>query len=446
MTVRPINPATLEPLETVESTTIEQLDVAASRAEAALAGPWPVDARRRARVLLDWASVLEAHTGKIVHALVTETGKPISEAHVEVRASLDALRYNAGLAAHLGGHAGTLPDGTVSHLVREPVGVTTFIVPWNWPLLLLLRDLAPAFAAGVTALVKPAPQTTLVTDLVLSLGFQAGLPTDVAHLIVGHADVGQVAVEHPLVRAVAFTGSSTTGAEILRACATGFKRPLLEMGGKGAVVICADADVDLAVGAAVQAAVITSGQMCMACTRILVDRSLYQAVLVKVRAELETLRVGDPADPRTQLGPLISPAAGERVERYLGRSCRLPGFAGYFMRPVVVTDVDVDSPLVQEELFGPVMTVEPFIDEADAVQLANATRFGLATGVWTRDIGRAWRLAQAIQAGTVWVNGYNHSYPEVPSGGFKSSGLGRTRGVAGVEQFTELKHVHFSAE
>ncbi|WP_433386143.1 aldehyde dehydrogenase family protein [Micromonospora sp. KLBMP9576] len=454
--VRPLDPTTLAPLEPVAVTCAAELDEAAARAHSAGRGRWATDARHRAAVLHLWGEALAAQTPELADALVTETGKTVAEAYLEIAACVDALTYNAGLARHLGGMAGTLPDGSVAHVVREPVGVTMFIVPWNWPMLLLIRDLAPALAAGVTALVKPAPQSTRVTGRMLALGRQAGLPADVAHLVVGGPEVGQTGVEHPLVRAVAFTGSTRVGTEILRAAGTGMKRPLLELGGKAAVVICRDADVEAAVTAAVRAAVVTAGQMCMACTRILVDRPVHRDVLAAVTAGLAGIRVGHPADPSTQMGPLVSPDAGDRLAEVLGAASErlrvhggqrlhLDGLAGCFVRPAVVVEPPVDSPVVQRELFAPVVTVEPFDDDAEALHLANATPYGLATSVWTRDLDRAWRLARGIEAGTVWVNGHHHSYPEIPSGGVKSSGIGRTRGVVGLEQFTELKHIHFAA-
>ncbi|MER5336988.1 aldehyde dehydrogenase family protein [Micromonospora sp. NPDC002717] len=453
--VRPVDPTTLAPLTPVAVTTRAELDEAAAQAHGALRSPWALDARRRAATLHQWGEALAAHATELADALVTETGKTRSEAHQEIRACVDALTYNAGLARHLGGIAGTLPDGTVAHVVREPVGVTTFIVPWNWPMLLLIRDLAPALAAGVTALVKPAPQTSLVTGRVLALGREAGLPADVAHLVVGGPAVGRASVAHPLVRAVAFTGSTRVGTEILRSAGDGMKRHLLELGGKAATVICADADLEAAIAAVVKAVVVTCGQMCMACTRVLVARPIHQDVLQAVTAGLDGVRVGHPGDPATEMGPLVSPAAGDRMAATLadaaarhgvhgGQRVHLDALAGHFVRPAVVTGATPDSPVVQRELFAPVVTVEPFDDETEAVRRANATPYGLAMSVWTRDLDRAWRIARRLEAGTVWVNGYNHSYPETPSGGFKSSGIGRTRGTVGLEQFTELKHIHFT--
>lgn len=435
--VRPVNPATLDLLGRVPSTTTEEIDDAASRAAAALDG-WSGDAWRRASVLGDWAEALTERADEFANALVVETGKTVTEAHREVHAAVSALAYNAKIAHRLARRAGSSADSAVAHIIRGPVGVTTFIAPWHWPVLLLLRDLAPALAAGVTALVKPDPQTTLITGRLLALGHAAGLPADVGQLLVGSTGVGRAAITHPAVRAVTFTGSSPAGAQILRAAGRGLKRPLLELGAKGTIIICEDADLDGAVAAAVTGTVLTAGQTCMACRRVLVDRRHYRHVLERLTDSVKELTVGDPADERSGVGPVISPAAGERLAAYLssaamastvvtgGRRIHPDGLAGYFLSPAVVTDVQLNSPLVQHELLGPIVTVEPFDDEADAVRLANAGLFGLTTGIWTRDLGRAWRLARAVSAGSVRINGFSHSYR-------------RARGTAGIQRFTELR-------
>jgi betaine-aldehyde dehydrogenase len=450
---RPIDPATLEPLGHLPATTPEELDESAQAAAARGRTRWSRDGRWRADVLRAWADALRAHGESLAAALVAETGKPVTEARAEVAGAVEALTYNAGLARHVGGTAGTLSDGSVAHLIREPVGLSAFIVPWNWPVLLLFRDLAPALAAGVTALVKPALQTSLVTERVIALGRDAGLPADAVRLVIGDVAVGRAVIAHPALRAVAFTGSTAVGTEIMRDAAHGMKRTLLELGGKGAAVVFADADVSRAVDALLPAVVITAGQMCMACTRILVQRPLLEEVRERLLDGLRALRIGDPRDERTKVGPLISAGQRARVERYLtgaggtvlgGERVRPDGLPGHFLAPALVTDVDVHSPIVQEDIFGPVVTLETFESEVEAIRLANATPYGLASAVWTADVDRAWRMSRAIEAGTVWVNGYNRSYPEMPSGGYKSSGVGRTRGVAGLELFTELKHVHFS--
>ncbi|MPZ67723.1 MAG: aldehyde dehydrogenase family protein [Pseudonocardiaceae bacterium] len=454
--VRPVDPTTGEPLGEIAANTVSQVDDAARLAERALGEGWRRDTRGRATTLRAWADLLRAHTDELVGSLVGETGKPVTEARAEVAASADALAYNAGMARYVGGRAGALPDGAQAHLVREPVGVVVFIVPWNWPVLLLLRDLAPALAAGVAALVKPAPQTTLVTRRVLDLGAEAGVPKDLLQLLVGGASVAQAAIAHPSVRAVAFTGSTTVGREIGVAAARGLKRSLLELGGKGASIVFADGDVEAATDASLAGSVITAGQMCMACTRLLVERSAYADVLDRLKERAPQLRVGHPAEESTQLGPLISQAQFDKVSGHLdvaradatvvvgGERTQPEGTSGWFLTPAVVTDVDVGSPTVQEDIFGPVLTVEPFDSDPDAVRLANATPYGLTASVWTGSVDRALRIGGALQAGTVWVNGHNRSYPEMPSGGYKDSGIGRTRGVEGIEEFTELKHMHFS--
>lgn len=453
---RPADPTTLRPLQETPATPPDRLAEAARAAAAARRGNWPVDTRRRQALLWRWADVLGEHTDELVQALVTESGKPVREARLEVAGAVEALRYNAGLARSIGGRAGTLPDGSEAHLVREPVGVTAFIVPWNWPLLLLFRDLAPALAAGVTALVKPAPQTTLVTRRALELGRTAGIGDDVVQLVVGDGLVGDALVTHPLVRAVAFTGSTAIGAAIRGAAAPDMTRTLLELGGKASMVVFADADVEKAAETAARASVITSGQMCMACTRLLVQRPVFERARDRVVDVLRSLRLGDPAAEETDMGPLISARALDRFTGYVdlarstatlltgGERSSPDGLPGHFVTPAAVAGVAVDSPLVQEDIFGPLITLEPFDDEDGAIEAANATSYGLAASVWTGDGSRAWRVARSLQAGTVWVDGYNRSYPEMPSGGYGSSGLGRTRGVEGLEQFTELKHVHFA--
>ncbi|MEU3275401.1 aldehyde dehydrogenase family protein [Saccharomonospora sp. NPDC006951] len=453
----PADPATLRVLGEVTAVTPWELDKAVHAADQAMRGSWPVDAKLRQLALWRWADLLAGHAGELVAALVAESGKPVREARIEVAGAVDALRYNAGLTRLVNGRAGTLPDGSQAHLVREPVGVTALIVPWNWPLLLLLRDLAPALAAGVTALVKPAPQTTLVTQRAVRLAHEAGIGEDVVRVVAGDGLVGDALVRHPLVRAIAFTGSTAVGAAIRSAAAPDMTRTLLELGGKAAMTVFADADVDAAAETAAKASVITTGQMCMACTRLLVQRGAFDRVRDRVVDVFRSLRTGDPSDENTDLGPLISAPALERFTGYVdlartgarlltgGERADADGLPGHFVTPAAVTGAAPDSPLVQHDLFGPLLSIEPFDDEDDAVRLANATPYGLAAALWTSDLDRAWRVARRLRAGTVWVNGYNRSYAEMPSGGHGASGLGRTRGIEGIEQFTELKHVHFGA-
>ncbi len=453
----PVDPASLIALGHIPATTPAELDSRVSAAHAALPS-WSRDHRHRATVMTRWAQALTAHADELVSALVEETGKPVREARAEVAGAVEALNYNSGLCRYVGGRAGALSDGNVLHLIRQPVGPTAFIVPWNWPVLLLLRDLSPALAAGVTAVVKPSPQTARVTARALALGHEAGVPEDAVALVIGDRAVGDALVRHRLIRAVSFTGSTAVGQAIMQSAAVDLTRPLLELGGKGVAVVFSDSDVDRACDAILAAAYITAGQMCMACTRVLVHTNVRHQVTERIVNGTKALRVGDPRSDDTAIGPLISVAHARRVLAHLddvrrdatvltgGREVHPDGLPGGFVTPAVVTDVNLDSPIVQEDVFGPVVTIEPFDSEDEAVTAANATAFGLAGAVWTSDVNRAWRVASGIAAGTVWVNGYNKSYPEMPSGGFKGSGLGRTRGIEGVEQFTEVKNVHFTVD
>ena len=454
--LRPVAPATLEELPAVQSADAAQIEAAVAAAVAGMSGPWPRDHRRRAAVLHAWADLIAAETDALAADLVRETGKPAAEAALEIAGSIDALRYNSGLARLPLGRAGSLHDGTEAHLVREPVGPTVFITPWNWPVLLLLRDLAPAFAVGVTAVVKPSPQTVHVTKRVVALGHRAGVPDDALQVAPGGAEVGSALVRHPGTAAVAITGSTAAGQAVLRDAAETMTRPLLELGGKASMLVLPDADLEAALTAAGRASVITSGQMCMACTRVLVHQDQLARAQELLATGLTQLAPADPRDRSAALGPLIGPAALEKVTGYLDlarRDARLvtggeevhpDGLPGHFLTPALVTDVEVSSPLVQEDIFGPVLMLESYASEDDAVALSNATPFGLAASVWSRDTGRAMAVARQLKAGTVWVNGYNRSYAEMPSGGMRMSGLGRTRGLEGLEQFTELKHIHLS--
>lgn len=454
--LQPLDPVTLEELPPVATASLDDVDSAATSSAAAMASSWPTDHRRRAEVLHAWADLLRTESESLATDLVRETGKTRSEADAEILGSIDSLRFNAGLARLPLGSAGSLWDGTEAHLVRQPVGPTVFITPWNWPVLLLLRDLAPAFAVGVTALVKPAPQTTHITSRIVALGHRAGVPNEVLQVLPGGADVGSALVRHPATAAVAITGSTTAGQAVMRDAAETMTRPLLELGGKASMLVLPDGDLEAALTQAARAAIVTSGQMCMACTRVLVHQDQLAAAEKILHDAFSHLTPSDPRRPDSLLGPLVSEAAMEKVSGYVDlarRDARLvvggeqvhpDGLPGHFLVPALVADVDPNSPLVQDDIFGPLLTLESYGNDEDALALSNATPFGLAASVWSRDLSRAISTARRLQAGTVWVNGYNRSYAEMPSGGVRMSGLGRTRGVDGLAQFSELKHIHLS--
>jgi acyl-CoA reductase-like NAD-dependent aldehyde dehydrogenase len=450
------NPATLELINELRFDTTADVDAAVEGAAEIFETSWSFDAEARSGALRSWAAEIRRHQVELADALVAQVGKTIRAARSEVASCAERLDYYAGMARYVGGRAGTLSDGSEAHLVREPIGVTAIIVPYNAPATLLIRDLAPALAAGVTAVVKPAPQASLITLRLVELGHRAGLPKGAVSVVVGDQVIGEHLVAHPLVRAVAFTGSSEGGRAIGRIAADGFKHTLLELGGKSVSIVFPDADLSEALTTSLAASVNSAGQECTACTRVLVHSSCLDQAVKHLAVQAQQIMVGDPRNDATQVGPLISRAHLARVAHYLelasadgevvhgGEQIHPDGLPGYFLTPAIIAGVPTTSPVVQDDIFGPVLTVEAYEDEQEAIALANATRFGLTAAVWTASLDTALRAGRKIQAGTVWINGYNKKATEIPSGGMKNSGLGRTRGVEGIEEFTVLKNIHMS--
>ena len=448
------SPATGEAIGSVELTNLSKLHRAVAAASDALRSDWSRVGTARAAAINAWADAVEDHASELSALVSKEMGKLRTEADFEISGAVDALRFNAGLARQLHGTAGPLSDGSIAYVEREPAGVAAFIVPWNAPILLLLRDLAPALAAGVTAVIKPAPESPLATARVIELAKDL-IPDGVLNLVFGGAELGQALVEHPTVRVVAFTGSTETGRSVMRSAAVNFTRVLLELGGKSASVIFTDADADAAVSACLPNAFLIAGQFCMANSRILVERSAFESVRDLICTRVEALRVGPPDDPASDVGPLISEESLDRVMGYVdiarqaghvavgGRRAHVDSGAGAYMMPTVLSADLLDERITCREIFGPVVTVEPFDDEEGAIRLANITPYGLAGSVWTADGKRAWRVARGLRAGTVWVNRYGRLFAETPFGGMGHSGLGRTRGLDGLYTFTEQKHINW---
>jgi betaine-aldehyde dehydrogenase len=456
-----LDPTTGEVVARVRQATAADADAAIRRARSAFSTTrWRNDGARRGRVLGRYAERLRERSEELAELLTREQGKTIGEARSEIAGSADMVDYYAGLARAVYGRAIALSDTAHGVILREPTGVVAVITPWNWPLTLLERSLAPALAAGNACVVKPASLTPAITVAGLALlAADPELPDGILTCVTGPGrEIGDALVAHPDVDMIAFTGESGTGAQVMRTAAGRAKKVALELGGKSPNIVFADANLDKALDGAINAIFTTSGQICTAGSRLLVEGSIYDEFLEGLLKRVGQLRLGDPLDPGTTLGPLVSAGQARTVTEYieLGRTegTLLTGAdkpqggvfdTGCFVAPAVIADLPLDSRVVREEVFGPVLTVHPFPDEAEAIRLAEDTEFGLAAGIWTRDLDRAWRVGRAVRSGTVWINTYHHFYPEAEVGGFRGSGLGRQQGVDGLLEFTETKHLNFDS-
>lgn len=448
-----IEPATGNVLAQIPDSDRGDVDAAVAAAKRAFPQWSRTRAEERSRILLKLADLIEANLDELAALESRDNGKPVSLAkRMDIPRAVANFRFFATAILHHASEAHVTDTVALNYTLRQPIGVAGLISPWNLPLYLLSWKIAPAIASGNTCVAKPSELTPLTANRLCELSIDAGLPAGVMNIIHGYgAKAGAAICEHPDVPSISFTGGTVTGARVAAAAAPMFKKLSLELGGKNPNLIFADADLDQAIATSIQSSFANQGEICLCGSRIFVDRAIYTQFVERFVEATRKLRIGDPTDAATDVGALISEAHLQKVAGYIELAKQEGGAVvtggnrvdrdGFFMEPTVITGLGCDRRVLQEEIFGPVVTITPFDSDAEAVEFVNSTRYGLSATVWTRDLQRAHRVAAELHAGTVWINCWLLRDLRVPFGGMKDSGVGREGGFESLAFFTEAKNV-----